>query len=182
MPSLLLSELTQSCITSSSALTHAMSAALVSHTRKWLHFNYIPLSVILGFQSSPVISSPAISDSPLRQHYCHTEVLSHVFSWHNCNCCTATSKVPHVTSTTRNFLANILNTCWSDHITKIPWQLASYCWQPTLWSMGCFLSCQLPDHIHVAVSALLGEVVWWVILAEKLLRSVSLCMQSIVAD
>jgi len=26
--------------------------------------------------------------------------------------------------------------------TKIPWQLvaASYRWQPTLWSMGCFLS------------------------------------------
>lgn len=91
---------------------HAMSATLVSHTQKWLHFNCIPLSVILGFQSSPVIS-----DSPLRQHYCHTEVLSHVFSWHNCNCCIATSKVPHVTSTTGNFLANIVNTCWSDHIT-----------------------------------------------------------------
>jgi len=58
----------KSCSTSSSALMHAMSAglasALVSHTRMWLPFNYIPLSEkqILGFQST---SSPVISDTLL---------------------------------------------------------------------------------------------------------------------
>jgi len=87
MPSLPLSQLsvkTQqlsgniSCITSSSALTHAMSATLVSHTQKWLLFNCIPLSVKTNFripvQSSPVISSPVISGTLIYMCYVYYSI------------------------------------------------------------------------------------------------------------
>ena len=60
------------------SLTHAMSAALVSHTRKWLLFNCMPLSVKTNFrilfQSSPVqwivVQQLVTPDLVLSSHTC----------------------------------------------------------------------------------------------------------------